>query len=266
MKRVMFLIFIFLSVMVCITSLGWAGAVDDIKAGNKAAEGGEHDKAIRLFTKAIESGELSQENLGIAYYNRGNAWYRKGEYDKAIADYTKAIESGEFSQKSLGIVYATRGSSWDDKGEYDKAIADCTKAIELNPKDAKTYYIRGFVWRKKGEYDKTIADYTKALEINPKDAYAYNGLAWLMATCPEDRYRDGKQAVVLAEKAVELDETTSRLDTLAAAYAEAGRFQDAIKTLERAIAKLKEEGKAKAIPKYEKHLSSYKAGKPWREK
>jgi tetratricopeptide (TPR) repeat protein len=87
-----------------------------------------------------------------------------------------------------------------------------------------------------------------------------------MATCPESRYRDGKRAVELAEKAVVLRDDANFLDTLAAAYAEAGRFQDAIKTEEKAIAKLKKEGNTKNIPAFEEHLSSYKAGKPWREK
>ena len=56
------------------------------------------------------------------------------------------------------------------------------------------------------------------------------------------------------------------MDTLAAAYAEAGSFQEAIKTQERAITKLKQEGETKDPPEFEEQLSSYKAGKPWREK
>jgi tetratricopeptide (TPR) repeat protein len=87
-----------------------------------------------------------------------------------------------------------------------------------------------------------------------------------MATCPDDRYRDGKRAVELASKALKLKETPQTLDNLAAAYAEAGRFQEAIKTQERAITKLKQEGREKALPEYEEHLSSYKAGKPWHTK
>jgi hypothetical protein len=55
-------------------------------------------------------------------------------------------------------------------------------------------------------------------------------------------------------------------DTLAAAYAEAGMLPQAIKAQERAIAKLKQAGGTKDLPEFEQHLSSYKAGKPWREK
>ena len=296
MKKIMFLIFLFLSLMVCTTSLGRAGGFEDAEAGFEAQKRGDYDKAIVLFTKAIESGELSVKQLAIIYGGRGNVWCDKGDYDKAISDYTKAIEinpknalaynnrgyawhdKGDYDKaiadytKAIEInpknalAYNNRGNAWYDKGDYDKAISDYTKAIEINPQYANAYYNRGYVWGDKGKYDKAISDYTKVIEINPKHVSAYNGLAWLMATCPDDRYRDGKQAVVLAEKAVKLDETTSRLDTLAAAYAEAGRFQDAIKTQERAITRLKQEGGAEDLPEYEEHLASYKAGKPWREK
>jgi tetratricopeptide (TPR) repeat protein len=120
--------------------------------------------------------------------------------------------------------------------------------------------------RHKGDYARAMADYTKAIELDPKDAEPYNNLAWFLAVNPESKYRDGVKAIELAKKAVELKDTAGCIDTLAAAYAEAGRFQDAIRTEEGAIAKLKEEGNTKDIPEYEKHLSSYKAGNPWREK
>jgi tetratricopeptide (TPR) repeat protein len=228
MQRILFVAILLLSLMVCVTSPGWADGWDDADAGIAAAKGGDYDEAIRLFTKAIESGELSRENLSIAYYNRGNAWQSKGDSDKAIADYTKAIE--------------------------------------IDPKHARAYYNRGKAWKKKGDYDKAIADYTKAIEINPKDADPYNAFAWLMATCPEGRYRDGKRAVELAEKAVALKDDFYALDTLAVAYAEAGRFQEAIETQERAITKHKQEGGTKYLAEFEQHLSSYKAGNPWRAK
>ena len=77
MKRILFVGILLLSLMVCLTSAAWAGGLDDFDAGLAAAKGGDYDKAIRLFTKAIASGELSRENLSIAYYNRGIAWRRR---------------------------------------------------------------------------------------------------------------------------------------------------------------------------------------------
>jgi tetratricopeptide (TPR) repeat protein len=175
MKRILFVAILSLSLIVCLTYPAWAGGLDDAKAGLAAAKGGDYDEAIRLLDKAIASGELSQENVGDTYINRGHAWYAKGDYDKAIADFTKSIEVYPGNAEA----YYNRGFAWDDKGDYDRAIADYTKAIEIEPKYASAYYNRGIAWDGKGDSDKAIADYTKAIEINPKHAKAYNnrGLA-----------------------------------------------------------------------------------------
>jgi tetratricopeptide (TPR) repeat protein len=128
-----------------------------------------YDEAIRLYTKAIESGELSQKDLILAYYDRGEAWIGKGDCDKtiacdkAIADYTKAIElDSKFVQ-----AYDGRGSAWFIKGDYDKAIADFTKAIEIDPKYDQAYYGRANAWEKKGDLNKAKADRAKGKEVNP---------------------------------------------------------------------------------------------------
>jgi tetratricopeptide (TPR) repeat protein len=228
MKKILFIAMLLLSLMVCVTSPAGAKALEDALAGIVAAQGGDYDTAINLFTKAIASGELSREDLSKVYYGRGFAWASKGAFDKAIVDYTEAIG--------------------------------------INPNYADVYNSRGNAWEEKGDHDKAIADYTKAIEINPKYAEVYNNLAWLMATHAEDKYRDGKRAVELAEKGVALKDEAGFLDTLAAAYAEAGRFQDAIKAQEKAITKLKQEGGTKYLLEFEEHLATYKAGKPWREK
>jgi tetratricopeptide (TPR) repeat protein len=161
MKKFLLVLSLLLSLMLCVTTFGWAGGLTDAKAGLAASKSGNYDEAIRLYTKAIESAELSQENLSKSYNNRGIAWHGKGEYDKAIADYTKAIELGP----KYVDAYYNRGLDWYEKGEYDKAIADYTKAIELDPKYVEAYYNRGNAWDDKGDYDKADADYDKAIEL-----------------------------------------------------------------------------------------------------
>jgi tetratricopeptide (TPR) repeat protein len=330
MKKILFAALLLLSLMVCVNSPLWAGGLEDGIAGFAAESRDNYDEAIRLYTKAIKSGELAGEQLKRVYKGRGYAWYGKGDYDRAIADYTKAIEidpkdattyysrgcvwgqKGDYDKaiadytkaieidpkvtgayinrgnawsyegnydkaiadytKAIEIdpkvtrAYYGRGRAWGEKGDYDKSIVDLTKAIEINPKLSYAYDSRGYAWRKKGDYNKAIADYNKAIEIDQKDAYSYAGLAWLLAVCLESQFRNGVRAIELGKKAVDLRGTAGNIGTLAAAYAEAGRFQEAIKTQERAITKLKQEGGTQYLPEFEKHLSSYKAGKPWREK
>ena len=129
------------------------------------------------------------------------------------------------------------------------------------------YNNRGLTYFEKGQYDKAISDINKALEINPSDAEAYNNIAWILATCPDARYRDGTKAAELAQKSVDLVLHSQNLDTLAAAYAEAGKFEHAITTQEKAIAQLKKEGDArKLIDEFIEHLKFYRNHKPWREK
>jgi tetratricopeptide (TPR) repeat protein len=236
------------------------GSPDNASAGLAAENRGDYDEAIRLYTRAIEAGGLSRENLSVIYSNRGRVWLVKGNNDLAIADFNKAIEL----MPQYAEAYCYRGAAWMDRGENDLAIVDYNKAIELKPQYGEAYAMRGLTRWAKGDRDLAIADYNKAIELMPQSATVYRALAWHLAVCPESKYRDGVKAVELAKKAVELEDAAINIDTLAAAYAEAGRFQDAIKTQERAIAKLKEEENTRDLAEYEQHLASYKAGYPRR--
>jgi Zn-dependent protease len=160
-----------------------------------------------------------------------------------------------------------RGVTYHEDGHYEQAISEYNKAIEINPKLAAPYYNRGIIYDEKGQYDKAISDYSRAVLLEPMYLEAYNSLAWLLATCPNSRYRNGVKAVEHAQKALEIKEDGYIVDTLAAAYAEVGRFEDAIITQKKAIALSKKEGsKRKRIDEYVERLNSYKANKPWREK
>ena len=195
-------------------------------------------------------------------------WFERGLYFLKSQGYDDAIKAFSLSLQIIPNdpeAYNHRGTAWFYKGDYDRAIADCTKALDLDPLYANAYNNRGTAWFYKGDYDRAIADCTKALELNPRYADAYHQLALILATCPEKRYRNATQAVELAQKAVELSPEANFLDTLAAAYAEAGRFGDAIATQKRAITLLNKQGKTDELAEYIGRLESYKADKPLRE-
>jgi tetratricopeptide (TPR) repeat protein len=159
-----------------------------------------------------------------------------------------------------------RGLAEYDKSHFDQAIAGYTKAIEIYPQFANAYYNRGIAWAVKGYFDQAIADYTKAIEIDTRCVNAYNNLSWLLVTCQDERYLDSARAVELAQKAAALDPKADILDTLAASYAEAGKFGDAIRIQKNAIILVKEEGRTEKLGEYNERLKLYQAYKPWRKK
>ncbi|MFC1494774.1 tetratricopeptide repeat protein [Thermodesulfobacteriota bacterium] len=161
--------------------------------------------------------------------------------------------------------YTNRGISYYFEDNYDQAISDFNRAISLDSNQYKAYDYRGRIYSSQKKFDLAISDFNKALEIYPIREQVYNNLAWLLATCSEEKYRDGLNAVKLAKKAVILGENPAILDTLAAAYAEAGDFKNAIKTQEKAIQLLKEEEDIVSIGEYNLRLESYNNHKPWME-
>jgi serine/threonine-protein kinase len=163
------------------------------------------------------------------------------------------------------LAYSNRGLALVNQGDYDKGIADLNEAIRLDAKFVQAYQDRARGWNKKGDYEKAIADFNATIQLDPKNAAAYNSLAWILATCPDGKVRDGKQAVVDATKGCELTNWNdpAYLDTLAAAYAEAGDFAAAVKWQEQAIKLVKDETSKKA---FADRLALYQQRKPYREK
>jgi len=212
-------------------------APDYVNQGNVLYQQGDYDGAITKYTKAIGI----DASFAPAYYNRGLARKTKEDLDGAISDYTKAIS---FDPR-LGQAYVNRGNARKAKGDLDGAIADYNSCIGIDSRIAPAYYNRGSAQGAKGDIDGAIADYTKATEIDPNYALASNDLAWLLSTAFRNQIRDGNRAVDYARKAAELTrwENAAILDTLAAAYAETGNFNEAIKWEEKAL----------SVPEFVKH-------------
>lgn len=190
---------------------------------------GDLEKSSRFAKLAVKRNPQN----GLAFNQRGWTNYEAGKYDEAIYDFTQAIR---FEPK-LYLPYSNRGICHTENGKYEEAIKDFSRSLKLNPRSPITYSNRGAAYMALAQYKKADADLRKAVEMAPNLADASNRLAWFLATCQDKEFRNGEEAVKLAEKAVELSENKdwSFLDTLAAAYAENGDFAKAIATGNKAL-------------------------------
>jgi tetratricopeptide (TPR) repeat protein len=204
-------------------------------------------------------------DIADAHYDRGCALMDKGEADQAIAAFSKAIRVWGPTVE----YFVARGQAYASQGNREQALADFHEAIQLDPHCANTYCNRGEARSSKGEYDKAIADYNVAIQLDPNHAMAHYNLAWLYATCPNEKYRDGKMAVENANKAYQSTEGKdwAGIDTLAAACAENRDFEKAkqwgAKAIELAATDKSVTDKNKA--ELASRLELYKQGKPYRE-
>ena len=218
----------------------------------------EYDEAIEKYQAALEE----NPEFDLSLNNRGVAWLLKGKHDRAIEDFTDALRLKPDNSEVLN----NRGLAWSGKRGFDQAIEDFTAALRLSPDHHEALNNRGVAWSRKGKHDRAIEDFTDALRLKPDYHEALNNFVWLLATAPDARLRDGRRAVTLAEKAVSLGDDAGSRDTLAAAFAEAGRFPDAVSTQERAVAMARTEGKsADVIADLEDRLRLYSQNRPYRE-
>jgi len=214
-----------------------------------------------LLSCASTQQKQSEPRDAQFYFNRGTAYVAKGEYDRAISEFNKALEINPRYTEA----YNLRGGVYSRKGQNDEAISDYSKAIEIDPRDVRAYNYRAWEYTLKGEYDQAISDLKKALEINPRYADTYNNLAWVLATAKVSAFHDGKKALELALKACELSDwkNPGYLDTLAAAYARAGDFENAVKWQERVIESPEVAKQADLQAELQERLKFYKEHKPW---
>jgi tetratricopeptide (TPR) repeat protein len=219
--------------------------------GNAHAERGEWDQAIADFTEALR---LHPGHAG-ALNNRGNASRQKGDLDAALADFTAAIAAAP----DFALPLYNRANALAERGDYTAALADYNAALRLEPNNLLLYHNRGRVYALLGNYEQAIADNLEALRLNADDANTCNNLAWLWATNPRPELRQPARAIELARRACELTQgqIAGFLDTLAAAYAAAGQFAEAVEQQRRAIELASEKEKAE----YRARLELYEKAK-----
>ena len=217
---------------------------------------GEVNEAIAHYRKALEAHPAGAQ----ADYDFGNALFASGQVDEAIIHYRKALE---IEPDGAAIAYKL-GNALVEKEQVDEAIIYYRKALEILPTFEKAHSGLGNALVRKGRLEEAIAHYETALRIQPTDVVTLANLSWVLATCPDPSLRNGSKAVELAQQAERLTEGKSPdiLKILSAAYAEAGRFPEALATARRALG-LQD---AKARPAYVEEILAqiklYEASSP----
>jgi tetratricopeptide (TPR) repeat protein len=213
-----------------------------------------------LWTQALSH---TSDNL-TAELNLGEAVYRLGRIPEAIGHFERALQI----DPNQASVYSSMGAALLEIGRPDESLVSLQKAIELDPKSSDAHYNLGNTFLQMGRANDAVAYYKHALALAPDDTETMNNLAWTLATSPDALVRDGSKAVQVAERADSLTNNSNSIisATLAAAYAEAGRFADAARTAQRAIQLALNEGNDSRAASIRAQLSAYESGKAFRDR
>ncbi len=250
---------------------------------------GEFEKAAEEFSKVLEL----QPGQVLSLIHRAEAYLRSNRLDEALADIEVVLEKqplvaahrlraeilANMDRIGEAIVEMERISTarpdqvdlkirlalyYQVDQQPQKAIQVYNEILSRDDDHIEAFRGRGDAYLSVGEHAAAISDFEQALKLQPDDSALLNNLAWVLATSPEEKVRNGKRAVELATKACELTEYGQPhiLSTLAAAFAESGDFQTAIQWSQKAVdMNDSEQGEQLA-----KELDSYRGGQPWREK
>jgi tetratricopeptide (TPR) repeat protein len=238
-------------------SPGHAPAYNNL--GLALATKGDLDEAIADFSKAVElepANAQAEDNLGHALMTKGNA-------DEAIPHFNKALDLGPETAEfhtNLGIALAKKGRLADAVPHFDRAL-------ELAPDSVDARYYLGKALVMTGHGEEGLAYWKQALSKDADNLQVLNDTAWVLATSSDAALRDGNAALPLAEHAVELtsQQEPAILGTLAAAYAETGRFDRAIELEHRAIELATQQGNARLAQSLNDRLVLFQSKTPIRQ-
>jgi tetratricopeptide (TPR) repeat protein len=227
--------------------------------GNALKQQGKFDKALFHYSKALQI----NPNFAEVHNNLGHTLALQKDYKDAIYHYNQALRiKPTYTQahNNLGALFAYQGN-------FEEAVYHFNKALEINPNYAGAYYNLGKIFANHGKIEKAILFYEKALELNPEMTQVLYNLSWIIATHENEKYRSGEKAVKLAERLCKITQYNQplSLDALAAAYAETGRFDAAVLTVQKALKLALLVGPKDLIMGLKKRLQLYQEKRPYRQ-
>jgi tetratricopeptide (TPR) repeat protein len=216
----------------------------------------DYDKALEEFDAAAGQGFKG----AVIHVGRGWIYLQRRDFKKAQAEFKEALRIDPKHPDA----YSGVASIYLARGDVKKALLVLDEAIQIDPQSADSHGNRAVILLATGKYDKAIDDLDAVVQLAPTSARALRERAWIWATCPMEKVRNGAEAVKSATKACELTGWTDARSvmTLAAAYSEAGKFDEAINWQKKAIELLPDRSAEKH--EYEKSLERYVKKKPYR--
>jgi len=220
---------------------------------------GELDEAVLHYSKALQI----DPNYINAHHNLGYAFYRQKNYKDAIYHYNEALRLNPNYAKA----HNNLGTALLSQGNYKDAIYHFYETLRIDPKYSGAYYNLGKIFANNGKTEKAIDFYRKALDLNPEMTQALYNLSWITATHKNQKFRNGIKAIELAEKLCKITQYNQplALDALAAAYAEAGRFDEAVLTAQNALKLALMFGPEELASGLKRRLLLYETGSPYHQ-
>jgi len=223
--------------------------------GNALGGLGRLDEAIVYYQEALRI----QPDFAEAHNNWGNALEGLGRFEEATDHYQEALRL----EPDYANAHGNLGNALGNLGRFEEAVSHCQEALRLRPDNAKTHNNLGSTLVSLGRFQEAATHYKQALRLKPDYVEARNNYAWLLATCPDAQVRDGQQALHLADDVSKVTKhsTATVLDTLAAAHAEVGNFEEAVQWQEKAV-QLAPDRQQDVL---RQRLELYRSGKPFRD-
>lgn len=234
-------------------------AAPHLNLGVALKEGGKLSEAINHFSKVLGL----KSDCAEVHYELGDTLDRKGDFASAIEHYLEAVRIKPDYAKvynNLGVIQARQNK---DK----EAIAHFYKAIQIDSAYAGAYYNLGKIFTNQGKIEDAIFNYRKTLHFSPENTQALYNLSWILASHPDKEFRNGEEAVRLAQRLCKITQYQQplALDSLAAAYAEVGSFDDAVSTAKKAFKLALEQGPEELVQGLKKRLQLYEKRRPYRQ-
>ena len=227
--------------------------------GITLANMGRLDEAIVQYEQALQIRPDSAE----AHYNLGIALGRQGRSDEAVRHFAEALRIKPGFAKAHYNLALLMGLLKRPK----EAIFHYREALRIEPDYVEALNELGLVLSREGRIEEAIACYRESLQRKPDQPGVLNNLAWYLATSETEKTRDGAQAIRLATRACELMKYADAnfLGTLAAAFAEAGRFDEAAQTVQKAAGMALSSGQKELLRDLKEQSELYKTRRPYRE-